>query len=302
MSEEIKSFASQISELMFDNTDKIPEGVYLEVMNKLKKVVDFATNGKTIIQFQNIDYRHKYLKENRKNIMLTAGLLHTLFKPIEENPNVSKYDYIDLNHCLNIKNHSGSYETHLLTDVLSVDFEGFYDLDADHAFIKSFMTTTCLRGNMLCLYTSNWQTTEGISQSRDYLGNYYVNDVLHYAYCYSRVEICYELHTNVEVFIKILKLNKKNMLVNIYIHVDNNVHTPDGKDVQDKVETRAIKQAKVHMDYAVLRNINEIVPDEMTLGKVPFDTIFNRYFQTESQNAIKLDFEKTFCNESDIKL
>jgi hypothetical protein len=295
MSEEIKSFASQISELMFENTDKIPEGVYLQVMNKLKKVVDFATNGKTIIQFQNIDYRHKYLKENKKNIMLTAGLLHTLFKPIEENPNVSKYDYIDLNHCLNIKNHNGSYETHLLTDVLSVDFEGFYDLDADHAFIKSFMTTTCLRGNMLCLYTSNWQTTEDISQSRDYLGNYYVNDVLHYEYSFTRGEIGYEVHSSVDVFIKILKLNKKNMLVNIYIHVDVE------KDAHNS-ERRAIKQAKVHMDYAVLRNINEIVPDEMTLGKVPFDTIFHKYFQTESQNAIKLDFEKIFCNESDIKL
>lgn len=290
MSEEIKIFAGQIGELMFENTDKIPEGVYLEVMNKLKKVVNVAG-----IKYQNIDYRHKYLKENQKNIMLTAGLLHTLFKPIEENPNVSKYDYIDLNHCLNIKNHSGSYETHLLTDVLSVDFEGFYDLDADHAFIKSFMTTTCLRGNMLCLYTSNWQTTEGISGSRDYLGNYYVNDVLHYEYAFSRGEIGHELDSSVDVFIKILKLNKKNMLVNIYIHVD------DEKDAHN-TETRAIKQAKVHMDYAALRNINEIVPDEMTLGKVPFDTIFHKYFQTESQNSIKLDFEKTFYNESDIHL
>ena len=291
MSEEIKSFASQISELMFENTDKIPEGVYLEVMNKLKNVVDVASNNTTRIKYQNIDYKDKYLTENHNNIMLTAGLLHTMFKPIESNPNLTKYDFIDLNHCLNIKAHSGTYETHQLTEVLSVEYEGYVELD--DITLKSFMTTTCLRGNMLCLYTSSYITTgNGNTLARDYIGNYYVNDLLHYEYAFTRNDI----NTDVDVFIKILKLNKKNMLVNIYICVkDTDVN-------KNNIEVfRRIKQEKVHIDYSHLGNINKLVPIQMTLGIITSDKIFHKYLQTDPQYTIELDFEKTFY-ETDIHL
>jgi hypothetical protein len=295
MSQEIKSYASEISELMFENTDKIPEGIYLEVMNKLKKVVESASKDKTIITYQNIDFKDKYIDENTKNNALTAGLLHTMFKPIETNPNLSKYDYIDLNYCLNVKEHNGNTSRHSITEMLSVEFEDYYDLDAEHAFLRSFMTTTCLRGNMLCLFTNNWMDVPNTNRrtlSRDYIGNYYVNDMLHYEYCFERGELGHELHNDVDVFIKILKLNKKNMLVNIYIHVKNTVGI-------NKTEIRAIKQAKVHLDYQSLWNIYKLVPDEMTFGKVPWESVFHYYIQCESQDKIKLDFETDFY-ETDI--
>lgn len=286
MSQEIKSYASQISELMFDNTDKIPEGVYLEVMNKLKKVVDVANDDTIRIKYQNIDFRDKYNKENTKNNLLTAGLLHTMFKPIETNPNLSKYDFIDSNYCLNVRDTDGNYTTHLLTDILSVEFEDFYDLDTNNLTIKSFITTTCLRGKMLCLYTSYWQTTEGITRlNKNYIGNYYVGDLLHYEYCFKPEN---QIHSSVDVFIRIHKLNKKNMLVDIHILVRNN-------ELQiENTIIKVSKQEKVHMEYYSLSNITKIVPDELTLGYIPAYKIFNKYLQTENQETIEQDFILTF--------
>jgi hypothetical protein len=285
MSQEIKNYASEISELLFDNTSKIPEGMYLEIMNKLKKVVDTANSDRVQIKFQNIDYKDRYLNEVGKFNNLGEGIIHTMFKPIYNSILEDPNDYIDLNNCLVVGG-----EKHVLSDVLSIPT---YDSSYYTQLLKpigSFTTNMFLRGKMLCL----WKKYQTISTfDSDYFGNYFVNDIIHFqntqniqgfdpSHMYDAQYTPEKYNVKSDMYIKILKLNKKDMLVNVsyFFRVEKS----------QSVERFKHSLSKVKMEYTsflgITKTIQKMVINEFSVEK--FDSLINSDHQLE----IKESFER----------
>jgi hypothetical protein len=199
MNIKVQECASQISEILFENTSKIPEGVYLELMNTLQKLVKM--NDKA----PNTNYRLKLAE-------LAQGTITRFCKCPAILLDIDQTDYIDINNCLV----SGG-RTHEIVDMLA-SF-AFTEDDYEITDIDNYLITNQFKqGKMLWFFTNHHS---------DYIP-YSVGDIIKLQ-VETRQEvsnetnnILYNRHTTTLIQCEIKRLLKKDMLVNMKYLIKTN--------------------------------------------------------------------------------
>ena len=227
MNTKVQECASQISEILFENTSKIPEGVYLELMNTLQKLVKM--NDKT----PNTNYRLKLAE-------LAQGTITRFCKCPTISPDIDQTDYIDINNCLV----SGG-RTHNIVDMLSSFAFTENEDDYEITNIDNYLITNQFKqGKMLWFFTNH---------HLDYIP-YSVGDIIKLQVKTTQevssgtTNILYNRHITTLIHCEIKRLLKKDMLVNMTYLLKTN-------DEKYPLITILFSNVKVH--YCEIIEINK---------------------------------------------